>query len=134
MKRLISTLVVLTFSFLSNVRATEVDHHETSLSGALQKFFTESKVLKSTLDNNAHDTHKHPKINTAFNFYLSMVLLHVRSQDYVQSYLDGRVCWCHVVGLALAFEPYRTHATLTDEFFSHNNQFLTQVLKLYRKM
>ena len=132
MKRLISTLVVLTFSFLSNVCATEVGHHEPSLSEAKQKFSSESENLKSTLNNSC--IHRHPDINTIFNFYLSMVLQHVRYQNYVQSYLDGRVCWYHVIGLALAFEVYRTHATLTDGFFSHNNEFLTQVLESYRKM
>lgn len=132
MKCLISTLVVLTFSFLSNVYATEVDQHETLLSSALQKFSTESQDLKSTLKNSY--IHRHPDINTIFNFYLSMVLMHVRYQDYAQSYLDGRVCWYHVIGLALAFEAYRTHATISDGVFSQNNHFLTQVLELYHKM
>lgn len=132
MKRLISIILALTINLFLNVHAAEEDHHEISLTGALQKFSTELENLKSTLDNNSPD--KHPTINMIFNFYTSMVLMHVTHQNYVQSYLDGRVCWYHVIGLALAFETCRTHTTISDGFFSQNNQFLTQVLKLYRKM
>lgn len=150
MKHFISTILILAFSLLSNLYATdsiesstsnidiletaEVDQQKTSVSVALQKFSTESEALKSTLKNHSSDTLKHQKISEIFEFYLSMVLMHVRFQDYVQSYLEERVCWYHVIGLALAFEAYRTHAASSEGFISQNTQFLSQILESYRKM
>jgi hypothetical protein len=95
---------------------------------ALEKFSTDFRRL------NYHISANHSKnqdaIDEVYVFYMRMVLMHIRLADYVEGFLNDKVSWVHIVGLALAFNDYK-HSADSDGFTQINSEFLTEVLLLY---
>lgn len=63
-------------------------------------------------------------------FYHSMVLVHLRHQNYVIDFLRDVVSFNHIVGLAIAYDEYKD-LPITGGYIATNGEFLTQVLRIY---
>ncbi|QOL20381.1 hypothetical protein [Candidatus Bodocaedibacter vickermanii] len=119
-----SMLSITSASFDVTIGAT--DTHEASpitsrITLALEKLSTN---FAST------DLIKYQKaITDTYDFYAHMVLMHVRLEDYVESFLNNKLLWSHIVGLAFAFNDYKGSAT-PDGFTEKNSVFLTEVFRL----
>lgn len=105
---------------------------------ALQKFYTESETLKPTLEKNIKNelflADREKTIRQAYNFFMPMVLMHVQHENYAQSYLDGRISWHQILGLAIAYDGYKNHAVDLKGYASVNEAFLTAIINHYKKL
>ena len=87
-------------------------------------------LAKLSTDSACADLVKYQKaITDTYDFYAHMVLMHVRLEDYVESFLNNKLLWSHIVGLAFAFNDYKGSAT-PDGFTEKNSVFLTEVFRL----
>ncbi len=77
----------------------------------------------------ADHTESQKAIDNTYNFYARMVLMHVRLEDYVESFLSDKLPWYHIVGLAFAFNDYKASATPAG-FTEKNSVFLTEIFRL----
>jgi hypothetical protein len=111
---------------------------QTCTENALAKFIIESETLKSTLKENAKNdlfmAHRDRTIRQAYDFFIPMVLMHVQHENYAQSYLDGRISWHQILGLAIAYDGYKNHAVDLKGYASVNEAFLTAVLNHYKNL
>lgn len=126
--KLIFVILVLffgTFSSVTGALPQPPNEPDITTSNALRKFSCEYAKMNHVIPI------RH--ISPYFDFYSRMVLFHIRCENYAQSFLDNKVDIAHVIGLALAFNPYRSHPISgTTGFRPHNEVFLGQVYELYK--
>jgi hypothetical protein len=95
---------------------------------ALQKFST--KCLEK-MNLGAHDSAPFKdNVDTYERFYHTMILVHIRHQNYVEDFLFDRVSFNHIVGLALTYHAYND-LDRSDLSILQNKEFLTHVYIIY---
>jgi hypothetical protein len=95
---------------------------------ALQKFSTMCLEKLRLGEKDSEPAHK--KIYHFESFYKSMVLVHLRHQNYVEDFLSDRVSFNHIVGLALTYHAYND-LDRSDLSILQNKEFLTHVYIIY---
>ena len=110
------------------IKGKEIIQVESSTLRGLKKFSADFTHANYSI--RANHSENQQAINEVYDFYLCMVLAHLRLEDYVESFLNDKVSWIHIVGLALAFNDYK-HSAGSDGCTQMNGEFLTEALLLY---